>query len=146
MTSSLLGCWFLITGNMLTQLPRSGVFMGQLSSSKQCQRSFRGKVMVTSRWQSCQSEHAWHLQAWADNLLLTARKVGAPQDRRRDGSQESCDSTALHNLQQELGMARQAAQGGCCCVPAPVLLYTRFLLMLCLMTTAIQFCEPRVVE
>ncbi|CAL5221866.1 g4128 [Coccomyxa viridis] len=49
-------------------------------------------------------------QAWADNLLLTARKVGAPLDRRRDGSQESCTSTALHNLQQELGMARQAAQ------------------------------------
>ena len=52
------------------------------------------------------------LQAWADNLLLTARKVGASLDRRRDGSQDSCTSTVLHNLQQELGMAQQAAPGG----------------------------------
>ena len=52
------------------------------------------------------------MQAWADNLLLTARKLGAPADRRRDGSQESCASAALHSLQQELGIARQAAQGG----------------------------------
>lgn len=57
------------------------------------------------------AEALWRLQAWADNLLLTARKLGAPLDRRRDGSQESCTSAALHNLQQELGMARQAAQG-----------------------------------
>ena len=52
------------------------------------------------------------MQAWADNLLLTARKMGAPVDRRRDGSQESCTTAALHHLQQELGMAQQAAQGG----------------------------------
>ena len=51
------------------------------------------------------------MQAWADNLLLTARKVNPPVDRRRDGSQESCTCTALHNLQQELGMAHKKAPG-----------------------------------
>ncbi len=49
------------------------------------------------------------MQAWADNLLLTARKAGALQDRRRDGSQESCTSTALPLLQQELGMGCRSA-------------------------------------
>lgn len=48
------------------------------------------------------------MQAWADNLLLTARKVAAAPERRRDGSQESCTTAALHALQQELGMARKA--------------------------------------
>lgn len=48
-----------------------------------------------------------HVQAWADNLLLTGRKGGLPLDRRRDGSQESCTTIALHALQQELGMPRK---------------------------------------
>ena len=49
------------------------------------------------------------MQAWADNLLLTAHKAYAQLDRRRDGSQESCTTTGLHMLQQELGMSRQSA-------------------------------------
>ncbi|CAK0779899.1 hypothetical protein CVIRNUC_004883 [Coccomyxa viridis] len=51
-------------------------------------------------------------QAWADNLLLTGRKGGLPLDRRRDGSQESCTTIALHALQQELGMPRKPQDAG----------------------------------
>ena len=61
---------------------------------------------------ACAAQVCKHVQAWADNLLLTARKGGAPVDRRRDGSQDSCTTIALHALQQELGMPHKL-QGEC---------------------------------